>query len=356
MEVIQFLESLSSGDAVSHHALQINDFLSKQNIKTRIFRHHCSDDLRPSTLDFRKAIPYLKKRQDKELVLVFHYSIYSEVYELFKTFKGNHIKKILIFHNVTPPEFFPQESVFRKDHLETCEEQIRTFQKIFDSAIADSEFNAQTIREYGFKKKITVIPPFTDVEQKFGRPVSKPIASEAEKHILFVSQFNFHKKQDDIVKIFNIYNQFFNKSAKLHVVGGHYSNQEYFDQIQKLADNNPNIFFPGKVSQEQLVAYYLQADLFLCMSEHEGFAVPIVEAMYFNVPVIAYDAGAVADTMGSGGILVKTKDYFFIAALIDSVLKNKSLLEEIKTNQHTELKRFDYQLIKEKLTACLLEN
>ena len=113
------------------------------------------------------------------------------------------------------------------------------------------------------------------------------------------------------------------------------------------------VIFPGHIRFSEILAYYRTADAFICMSEHEGFCVPLVEAMYFGVPIIADDSSAVPDTLGRGGLLLDNKDPSIAAAAIDRVLRDKKLRGWIRRGQEESLKRFHPLRAEEQMKACI---
>ena len=107
-----------------------------------------------------------------------------------------------------------------------------------------------------------------------------------------------------------------------------------------------DVYFPGHIGFDEVLAYYHLADVFLCASEHEGFCVPLVEAMYFDVPIIAYDSTAIGGTLNGSGILMKDKDPMFMAAMMNRLMENQGLREQVIHNQQIRLKDFDREKIK----------
>lgn len=107
-----------------------------------------------------------------------------------------------------------------------------------------------------------------------------------------------------------------------------------------------NVVFTGHIPFAQILAYYHLADLFLCMSDHEGFCVPLVEAMYFNLPILAYDSSAISDTLGGSGILLPTNDPMEAALAADRVLRDSELRREVIAEQHRRQQEFAYPEIR----------
>jgi glycosyltransferase involved in cell wall biosynthesis len=347
MTVHQIVENMYEGDAISIDVLQIKKALKKHGINGEIYRNYCDVSHREITRHFSNYKPIIGEK------MIFHYSIYSEAYEqLIETIDS---EVLLCFHNVTPANFFPSTDKFRKDHIETTKHQIKTFSKKFVKAIADSEFNKRTLQDFGYSREIVVIPPFLDLIEKFGKTNSRRNISKNTK-ILSVSQLNYHKRQDDIVKSFLVYQKEFDPSANLYLVGSYYASSQMFSRVKNLSSGNSNIHILNKVSDSQLANLYQTSSLFISLSEHEGFGVPLVEAMHFQLPIIAYDAGAVKETMGKGGILIKEKNPLLVASTMYELINNTVLYKQIQKLQNAEIKKYNSIDIENRLLKCLKIN
>jgi glycosyltransferase involved in cell wall biosynthesis len=159
--------------------------------------------------------------------------------------------------------------------------------------------------------------------------------------VLFVGRVIPNKRFDALIRSFHVYRTRFNPRSRLLLVGSTDGFEEYRTQLLALAARlgTPDVHLLGHVTNEQLVAFYEVADLFLSASEHEGYCVPIVEAFYMGVPVLAYAATAVPGTMDGGGVLYKTQDPFEIAALIDAVSSDTGLRDAVIRSQDAALDR-----------------
>ena len=107
------------------------------------------------------------------------------------------------------------------------------------------------------------------------------------------------------------------------------------------------------MSFPEILAYYRAADLFLCMSEHEGFCVPLVEAMFFGVPIVAYDSTAIASTLGGSGVLVKEKNPVFVGEVMHRVLSDEKLRDQLIEDQKNRLEAFAYEKVRDQLVTYL---
>jgi glycosyltransferase involved in cell wall biosynthesis len=154
-------------------------------------------------------------------------------------------------------------------------------------------------------------------------------------NVMFVGRVIANKKIEDVIRFFHAYHTSFNPRARLLIVGAQSGFERYVASLHQLvaALGATDVHFIGHVTDEELVAFYETADLFLCASEHEGFCVPLVEAFYKRVPVLAYAATAVPSTMDGAGVLYDTKDPMHVAALMDAVVSNAALQDAIVDGQ-----------------------
>jgi L-malate glycosyltransferase len=143
------------------------------------------------------------------------------------------------------------------------------------------------------------------------------------------------------VRIFHAYKTRINPRSRLLLVGAYSGLETYLEAVHGLiADlGTTDVHFAGHVTDEELIAYYEVADLFLCASEHEGFCVPLMEAFYKQIPVVALAATAVPATMDGGGVLYEDRDPFHVASLVDAVLTDSALCERVIASQDAAVSR-----------------
>ncbi|RQD92770.1 glycosyltransferase, partial [Methanosalsum natronophilum] len=224
----------------------------------------------------------------------------------------------------------------------------------FDIALGDSEYNRYELEQMGYPNT-GVLPLLIDysIYTSWNHDLCNTY-SDDWVNILFVGRISPNKKHEDIIKVFYYYKKIKPKS-RLFLPGGYGGCEPYFHSLQTLVQDLQlsDVHFPGKVPIEDLVSYYQVSDIFLCMSEHEGFNVPLVESMYFGVPIIAYNACAIPHTLGDAGILVKSKSYIEIAELINLIVEDQAIRERLISRQRERLKAFDYSKIAAEFYAII---
>ena len=211
-----------------------------------------------------------------------------------------------------------------------------------DLALGDSEFNRQDLEALGFPRTavLPVVPDFSHLD----RPPNWFVADQFDDdwtNILFVGRVIANKKIEDLIRFFHAYHTMFNPRSRLLIVGAFSMFERYLAALNDLASklSLSDVHFTGHVSNEELVAFYEVADLFLCASEHEGFCVPLVEAFYKEVPVLAYAATAVPATMDGAGVLFDDKDPLHVAGLMDAIVSDAATQDAIVEGQRAAVRR-----------------
>jgi glycosyltransferase involved in cell wall biosynthesis len=331
MQIHQILPTLSPADAIGNEVRLMQILIQEWGYTSYIF----ADNWHPNTPAFNYNT--YNKYSQKENILIYHYAIGSDITEFFKKLPDH---KILIYHNLTPAEFFIgiNEGLYKV--LKEGRNALPSLIPSIELAIGDSEYNRQELETMGFSRT-AVLPILIDFDtyHHFNKSLTKKYADDYV-NLLFVGRISPNKKQEDILKIFYYYKSI-NPKSRLFFVGGFYGCERYFDQLRGIVKKLQlsDVVFTGSVPFKDLISYYKIADVFLCMSEHEGFCVPLVESMFFNIPIIAYNSTAVPYTLQNSGILVKEKRYSEIAELInliaeDNNLKNKIIeLQKVRYNE-----------------------
>ena len=352
MEIHQFVAGMSYGDAISIQAREIQKILRSWNIPSEIYSvsRHINPRVRRECKDFRMH----KERSSKDNLAIFHFSTSSPINRYFCTIPD---KKLLIYHNITPARYLRVVNERIARELEEGRKELRSLASVPELSLADSEYNRQELVEAGFQN--TAVFPLTIDREHFGRkPNSYTLSVYGQphiKHFVFVGRFVPNKNFDDIILIFNYYNKFINSDSRLFLIGSYVGTEMYHDYLRSLTLqlDLKTVYFLGHVNFDDLLAYYKMADIFLCMSEHEGFCVPLLEAMHFGIPIIAYKEAAVPETLGNAGILVRNKDFAQIAEMANLLLEDQSLRGKVVRRGKERLEYFAREKMEERLKAHL---
>jgi L-malate glycosyltransferase len=329
IQIHQVLATLGYGDAIGHEVLGIQRVLRTAGYESDIFVETADQRLESLTRDYRELVDF--SRRDN--LLLHHFSLGSKAS---RTAYALPDRMALIYHNITPPEYFV--GVHRTLARQTFRgrRELQAYADRCDLAMGDSEFNRRDLEALGFSRTavLPVVPDFSHLDREPNWLVAHDFDDDWT-NILFVGRVIANKKIEDLIRWFHAYHTIFNPRSRLLIVGAHSGFERYLASLNQLAAalGAPHVHFAGQVSDEELVAFYEIADLFLCASEHEGFCVPLVEAFHKQVPVLAYAATAVPSTMDGAGVLFDDKDPLHVATLIDAVASNTALQDQIVDGQ-----------------------
>jgi glycosyltransferase involved in cell wall biosynthesis len=325
------------GDAITNDIIQIDRALRGWGFDTRIYATDISEPLRGT---FLPDSAYSAFQPSPDDILLYHYSVF---WENMKMFKASRNRKVFIYHNITPPEFFAGYDNYLESLCSRGRASLGEMRDC-DVCVGDSEYNRQELVEHGFDAhRSTVLPIYLQVDD-YGSV--KPNQELMEKYrdsanILFVGRTAPNKRFEDVIKAFYFYCRHVNPDSYLFLIGARFIHKYNF-QLDDLIDRlglRQRIVFPGKVSLADLKTYYLLADLFLCMSEHEGFCVPLVESMHFDVPILTYKSSAIPGTLGGSGVMFLEKRYEEIAEMMGRMIGDDVFRDRIIAGQR---KRFSY--------------
>jgi glycosyltransferase involved in cell wall biosynthesis len=329
IRIHQVLATLGYGDAIGHEVLGIQRVLRQAGYDSEIFVETADHRLEPQTRDYRELVDF----SHRDNLLLHHFSLGSKAS---RTAYALPDRMALIYHNITPPEYFV--GVHRRLARQTFRgrRELQAYADRCDLALGDSEFNRQDLEALGFSRTavLPVVPDFSHLDREPNWLVARDFDDEWT-NIVFVGRVIANKKIEDLIAWFHTYRTIFNPRSRLLLVGAQSGFERYLASLHQLVGRlgATHVHFVGHVSDEELVAFYETADLFLCASEHEGFCVPIVEAFYKQVPVLAYAATAIPSTMDGAGVLFEDRDPIHVASLIDAIVSDAALQDRIVDGQ-----------------------
>jgi len=342
-QIHQIHPIVSYGDAIGNEMVEIRGILKEFGYKSNIYAKF----IHPKLEDINNYTDYIKVSSPQNILIV-HYSIEygSELLDFIRSLPD---KKILLYHNITPPIFFQNFSSAHEHATKNGIHELKhEVKNIVDVALADSEFNRQDLINAGFKK--TGVLPYLNNFNKFDiTPDRKVIQKYSDEfvNLLVVGRISPNKKVDDAIKCFYYYNKYINSRSRLLLVGSYQGMDLYYDYLNNLILKLglKNVYFTGHINLDELISYYKIGDVFLTMSEHEGFCVPLLESMHFEVPILAYNSTAIPETLGGAGILINNKNYIEIAELINLLVEDQVLRNRIIKKQSERLKFFSRERI-----------
>jgi glycosyltransferase involved in cell wall biosynthesis len=327
-DIHQIVAGFACGDAISNEALVIQALLRERGYRSEIFTRF----LDPAAAE--QAHIYRPGDLSRDAALIYHHSIGVDLAEVAAAHPG---RKMLIYHNITPARFFAPADPDKARLMEEGRQQLRALAPHFPLSFGDSRFNALELEECGFLNP-GVLPLPVDPAHFAAEPHPGVMRAlqDGFTNILFVGRIAPNKRQDELVQAFVEYLTMDSRS-RLILVGGFDEAEPYYravvDTIQQHGVSS-RVLLPGKVDDRALAAFYRTAHLYWSMSEHEGFGVPLVEAMWYDVPVLAYKSTAVPETLGAAGTLFTSKeDHRQVAALAYLLVHERDLRHKVLAAQ-----------------------
>jgi glycosyltransferase involved in cell wall biosynthesis len=350
MIVNQWVPAAHRGDAIGDSARQVRGMLRAAGHQSDIFAMTMDEELRGDVRAFSE--PEARRGQ----VTIFHFALPSPMTEAFAGLDG---VRVLQYHNITPAAFFApyHPGMFRLAAL--GRQELRSLVGRVDLALGDSEFNRQELEELGFAPT-AVMPIAVNTDRITAaprRPALERILGDGLINILFVGRIAPNKKIEDHIRLAEVYKRYIDSYYRFVFVGRHDGLPRYYAMIRALIKQYkmlPERFvFTGGVPDEDLGAYYRWADAYVSLSEHEGFCVPLVEAMAADVPVLAYAAGAVPETLGGAGVLFAPKDLELAAEMLGTLVYDRPVRERVLEGQRHRLQDFAPARVEARLKEVL---
>ena len=343
--VHQLLPVFSYGDAIGGAVLETRGMLRRLGFRSTIYA-----DLIDRRLG-REARPadQLAGALGREDVLVYHLSIGSPVARLVE---ASPARRVLVYHNLTPPEFYRGTSPRVVYWLERGERELRRLAPLADLVVGDSTYNLEAPLAAGARRH-TVIPPPVDLTRLAPRPAtpgSPPV-------VLFVGRIAPNKRQEELIRVIAATRATTLPEARLVLAGGADDTGGYLAGLRSLAERlgvAGAVEIRGqRLSDAELGDHYAAASVFACASDHEGFCIPLLEAMAFSVPVVARAAGAVPETLGGAGVLVGSHDPLVWAELLGRAAGDRRLRAELAAAGRARLADFSVDAITARLAEAL---
>ncbi len=325
VRVDQVLPSIVERDAVSQHTLEAQKVLHSMGFVSEIF----AASFGPGLADWVRPIDELPVEDGGRQWLCYQLSIGSPVADVVLAHPG---PKIVNYHNITPSELVDAWMPLLGEEVRLGRLQLQELAPVTELGIGVSRFNTDELAGAGYRR--VVVGPLMADTSHFRRapdPERRRLLDRAKEaggaDWLFVGQMLPHKAYEDVIKAFACYLRAFDSRARLHLVGRP-SCPSYAEAVRRYVRHlglDGRVDLAGSVSQSELAAYYQAADVFVCLSSHEGFCAPLIEAMHLGVPVVAYGVTAVPETVVDAGVVLGAKSPELVAAAAHRVMDDSDL-------------------------------
>jgi glycosyltransferase involved in cell wall biosynthesis len=317
------------GDAVGHDILHMWRVLCALGHEVELFSTNWGKP-DPRNQDDLHVRDYLAG--DPSALLILHHAI-GWVHAV-PVVRGANCRRVVKYHNVTPERFYQS---LHEEYAQLCRQgrtQLRDLIDIeCDLYLADSPYNLAELIDLGADPaRCAVAPPFNDIEHLLRIEPDSDVLhdySDGRTNLLFVGRRAPNKGHRLLIDAFAVYHTRFNSASRLVLLGkGDSALTEYTSSLREQVRRHGltgHVVFLEVATEAELRAYYETASALVVASEHEGFCVPVVEAMALGVPVVAYGTTAVPHTVGDAGLVWDEPDPFLLAQSIDTVVRDGSV-------------------------------
>lgn len=359
MRIDQWVPALHRGDAIGDSARLMRDAFRRWGHESDVYTLDADDDLEDD------ARPFAEWRAGSpDDVVILHYALPSPLTGALREHRG---RRVLLHHNITPSEYFAPYDPELARICELGREELSTLAGHVDLALGDSEFNRRELEAGGFART-GVLPIYLDFARyrETPSPVLSRLLDDGRTNVLFVGRVTPNKRHEDLIRVAAYWKRFIAPDLRLLLVGklprretgeGRPLLRHYFDALQGLMYEEgftpAEVVFTGHLDHADLLACYRHARVFLSMSEHEGFGVPLVEAMLLGVPVLAYRAAAVPDTLGDAGVQFGEKRIGEVAELAHQLANDAALRAAVLAGQAHRLEAFAPAAVERTLRSYL---
>ena len=335
----QLVHTLNYGDAISGEVLALQRVFQARGIQSEIYAINTHPKYKGLTHDYRD----FNRGFMGELVL--HYSLGSPLNELYRNVPL--AKRTIIYHNLTPSAWFAGVNPRIVTDIDEGLSELPGLLTLSDKILADSFFNAQELKKLGFNA--TVLPlSFDPVRWNLPRNegMYNLLKNEGGIHILHVGRIAPNKCLEDIIKAFYFLHHHIDKRSRLWLPGIDIDTELYSFSLKRMVHEfqlTGAVEFCGGRSDDELKALYEAASVYVCMSEHEGFCLPVIEAMNFNLPVIGFNSSALPETIGEGGIIVNEKQPHLLAELMYQLSTDQNFRRSMIEKGQERVKEFTFK-------------
>ena len=337
------LSELTARDAIGSHTMQLRRLLVEEGHEVRLVVEAVEDRLESLTT------PLDKWKKPSAVVVLQHGTGSVAAQHII----DEQIPCVVNYHNVTPAHFFEPWEPHIVPGLNWGRGQMEALAPLARLGIGDSAFNTAELVEAGYPHT-AVAPIIFDVDG--WRDVKPEVPQGHPGPVwLFVGRVAPNKCHHDIISSFAAYRELAQPQASLVFIGG-VSSPHYADALDALVDDldlRDSVLRLGSISRAELAGWFTRADVFVCLSEHEGFCVPLLEAMYFETPTVAYDSSAVGETLAGAGIMLTEKSPVSVAVAVDRVIEDPAVRARVTAAAARRLGDFDPAVSRATFSAAL---
>jgi glycosyltransferase involved in cell wall biosynthesis len=341
VRIDQVIPSLASRDAIGVHTVNLRNGLRSAGIDSDIYYGSFTPDVEHEG----RSVTELG-RVGRQRWLLYQSSIGSPVYDILA---AREEPKLVNYHNITPAPLLRDWEPNVGYEVALGRTQLARLAAMSQFAVADSAFNESELHALGYSET-AVVPLLIDMHRKSDEPDGRVMSALSDRKakdggadLLFVGKISPHKAPHDLVKMLAVLRRLYDPTARLHLVGtplGETYAPVLHEFIRELGLEDA-VYFPGSVTGAELEAYYSAADVFVCASDHEGFCVPLAEAMGHGLPIVAYGVTAIPETVAGAGLILSDKSPGLFATAVHRVVDDATLRATLSAAGVSRAAQFD---------------
>jgi glycosyltransferase involved in cell wall biosynthesis len=355
VRVDQVIPSLASRDAIGVSSLNLRDGLRAAGIDSDIYYGSFTPDVE------QEGLPVIELgRATRGRWLLYQASIGSPVYDILA---ARSEPKLVNYHNITPASLLRDWEPAVAYEASLGREQLARLAPQSHFAVADSGFNESELLALGYSGT-AVVPLLIDMHSKSDAPdpdltdrLERRKEREGGADLLYVGKISPHKAPHDLVKMLDVLRRTYDPAARLHLIGSPLG-ETYEPALRAFVAElglEEAVNLPGSVSGAELEAYFRAADVFVMASDHEGFCVPLAEAMGHGVPIVAYGVAAVPETVADAGLVLPDKSALPFAAAVGRVLQDPQLRSLLAAAGRQRAAEFDLAASTDRFVSLVRE-
>ena len=320
----QLVPGFAPYDAIGAHVLELRRLLRREGFQSDIFGEVIDSRLHAEARPYQEA-PLVEDGR----ILLYQMSTHSEMAGWLRRAAGGGQEVWADYHNITPARYFARWEPDASTSMMAARRELAELAPVATRSMADSRYNEEELVAAGYRSTATA-PLLVDLERYHQAPDPTTYDRLRRRHDgggatwLFVGRIAPNKCQHDIIGAFALYRKLYDPAARLTLVGG-VTSPRYLEAMQALASElgvGEAVEHIDSLALPELLAHFATADVFVCLSEHEGFCVPVLEAFELGVPVVAFASSAIPETVGDAGLLVDTKDPLDVAEVVAGLLRD----------------------------------
>ena len=345
----QLVHTLSYGDAISTEVLALQSALRELGLESEIYALHEHNRLKGRSKRYEAIGECL------EADIILHYSIGSPLNDLYAHWDRGH--KVLVYHNITPAKWFKGVNNRVAADIERGLSDLPALCARSHRIWADSLFNAREIESLGFPCSVLELPI---APERWNRARNEAMYARVKRkpgiNVLHVGRMAPNKCIEDVIKSFYYLNKFIEPKSTLWLAGIDTDTELYSFSLRRLIRNlglDESVEVLGGLADEEIRSLYEACSVYVCMSEHEGFCLPLIEAMHFGLPVIGYGAGAVPETVSTGGVVVTEKRHSELGALFQTLGQSGDLRSRMIEKGRERVRAFSFDTFKARVQELL---